>query len=200
MNTEALIQELAQKCVPVKPMAPPLARLARWGAAATICLTAGVMVLGPRDDLTWSAGFVVQTLLLLGLAVVSALAALQGGVPGEKRHVLIPVVVLVAWALLLVATLSGSGPAGVGWRCIRNVLFLGAPPGMVLYLMLHRAAPLDAGGVGWLAALSAAALANVGTRFVCHHDGAVHTLAWHCLPLVLLSGAGILLGRLALRR
>jgi hypothetical protein len=109
--------------------------------------------------------------------------------------------VVTSWLALVVAgTLSaGGGHVGAGVRCIRNLVAFVVPPGLLLFFMLRRAAPLDGGAVGTLAAVGMAALAHAGTRFVCHNDGALHLLVWHCTFVVVLGGVGILVGRSLLK-
>jgi hypothetical protein len=50
-----------------------------------------------------------------------------------------------------------------------------------------------------LAAVGMSALAHAGTRFVCHNDGALHVLLWHCSFVLLVGAAGILVGRASFR-
>jgi hypothetical protein len=76
---------------------------------------------------------------------------------------------------------------------------LGVPPGLLLYFMLRKAAPLDHGTVGMLAAVGTLALAQVGTRFVCHNDGALHIVVWHYSFVFVLGGAGVAIGRALFR-
>jgi hypothetical protein len=67
------------------------------------------------------------------------------------------------------------------------------------YYMMSKAAPLRIGAAGWLAALSAAAAADLATRFICRNDHALHALIWHFAPVLVLGGAGVLLGRALFR-
>jgi hypothetical protein len=206
MRTEALIRELAAQVRPVRPVGHPLARFAGWAAVAAVWIAAGVSVVGIRTDFAPASrapGFVLDIVLPLALGLAATLAAFVASVPGRNSRwwTLIPAAVVASWlALVLVGALStGSGHVGAGVRCIRNLAAFSVPPGLLLYLMLRKAAPLDRGTVGMLAAGGMSALAHVGTRFVCHNDGALHVLAWHCSFVLLLGAVGILVGRALFR-
>jgi hypothetical protein len=110
---------------------------------------------------------------------------------------LVPITILASWVLVITVELrlAGGGHAGTGAHCIRNLVALAAPPGLLLHAMLRRAAPLDRGESALLATLAAAALADAGTRFVCRNDGALHILAWHCGVVLWLAAVGFIVGR-----
>ena len=161
-------------------------------------------------DVRWAEGqydrfpaFARDLVLPSALALASLMAAFAASIPGAhgRRWALIAAGALLAWLLVVVAAaLEGDhGHVGTGVGCLRNLAVFSLPPGLLLYLMLGRAAPLDRGTVGTLASMGTSALAHVGTRFVCHNDGALHVLVWHFSFVLLLSGIGILLGRALFR-
>jgi hypothetical protein len=82
---------------------------------------------------------------------------------------------------------------------VRNIVVLGVPIGALMYRMMSTAAPLRTSAAGWLASLSAFAAGDLATRFICRHDQALHALAWHFLPVLVMGGTGVVLGRV-LRR
>jgi hypothetical protein len=204
MTTEALIRQLARQATPVTPTPHPLVRFRRFFLAAAICVALGVAQLGVRADLAsrWrSPLFLVQAILLWGLAALSARAAFLLSVPDRRSRWLagLPGAALVGWAAFLAGSALWGHPveAGVGLKCVRNLLLLSAAPGLLLYVLLRSAAPLQTGATGLLAALSVAALADGGTLFLCRRDDVLHVLGWHFLPVLAVSGAGIWLGRLS---
>ncbi len=205
MKTEALIQDLAHRGTPVSPIPAPRTQFLRWMLLSVGLVALGVFVLGSRPDLISAFRrpvFVWQALLLGALTASSAGSALVLSIPG--RHgpwtTRIPTLTLLAWFILISMTLllNGGLSAGVGIRCVRNIVALGFLPCLTLFWMARRAAPMAYALVGLLSALSASALACLGTRFVCQNEGMVHILVWHCLPVVGLGLAGAALGRTCL--
>jgi len=207
MKTGELIRELARQGVPVRPCGRPLIRFCQWAVAASLFIAIGVVVLGLRVDVatvSQSPEFVWQSLFMLGVAAVCATSAFTLSVP-DKRSLwltIVPLATLVAWSVLIAGMLFSASyvQAGPGLKCLRNILALSFAPGALLYFMLRRAAALNVGAVGLLAALGVAALACLGTRFICHDDNPVHLLVWHYVPVLALGGFGTWLGGLILRR
>jgi hypothetical protein len=202
MNTENLILALVRDGAPVRPILPPAMRSVVWGAASVAWVAAGSLLLGLRGDLgacIHGPRFLVQLLLLLGATGLSAGAAFRLSTPGEKfsgRALFFALVPLLLWGgwMLLAAGGSEAGP-GTGVHCVRNLLVLGVPPGILLFFLLKRALPLHTGWAGLLATTGAAALADAGTCFICLHENPWHILVWHFLPVAALGLAGIAIGR-----
>jgi len=206
MKTEVLIRELAARAEPVKPVGHPASSFAFWTVVALVWIAASVTAVGHRTDLATASRaptFAWDLVLPSALAFASLMAAFAASVPGAhgRRWALVAAGALGAWLLVVVGAALGShhGHVGAGVGCLRNLAVFSFPPGLLLYFMLRRAAPLDRGIVGTLASMGTSALAHVGTRFVCHNDGALHVLVWHCSFVLLLSGVGILLGRALFR-
>jgi hypothetical protein len=206
MKTEALIRELAGRAEPVKPVDRPSSSVAVWTAAALVWISASVAAVGLRTDLaavSRAPAFAWDLGGPLALGIASSMAAFAAGVPGPhgRRWALIAAGALGTWLLVVAGgTLAHPGHVGTGVKCLRNLVVFSVPPGLLLHLMLRRAAPLDCGTAGMLAAIATSALAHVGTRFVCHNDGALHVLVWHCSFVLALGGVGMLVGRALLRR
>ncbi|MGH7247712.1 MAG: NrsF family protein, partial [Pseudomonadota bacterium] len=51
MNTDGLIEHLAQSCKPVRPLPPPWIRTATWFALAAPYAAVIVLLMSPRPDL-----------------------------------------------------------------------------------------------------------------------------------------------------
>ncbi len=206
MSTGELIRRLVSDAQSVKRSTRPLVSFARWSAFGIVYLAAGVVMIGAREDLAsqWhEPGFVTHTLLVFGVTVLAATAAFTVSFPDRQQRFLLgsAAIALAAWLGWLVgAWVTASEPhAGYGWKCLRNILVLAAPLGALIYYMISRAAPLRAGMAGWLAALSAAAAADLATRFICRNDHAVHAMIWHFAPVAMLACAGVVLGRIVFR-
>jgi len=56
VKTDELIVQLAGAGVPVRPLAGPWVRLARWTAASLPMTALGVIVIGPRADVLTAIG------------------------------------------------------------------------------------------------------------------------------------------------
>ena len=206
-----LIDRLVRDAAPVRPLASPAVRLARWTLAAAVCLAAGVAWVQLRHDLAetmWTASFLVQACLLLGTALLAASAALVVGVPGAEATLAmrtLPLLAIAAWAAWLVAAIVAQpGESRVWWptpapQCGVDITLLGLVPGLLLWSLVRRAAPLRPAWTGLLAMLTAAAVGAVGTQLICANDDAAHLLLWHFVPVMVLTGAGIHLGRRFLR-
>jgi hypothetical protein len=206
MTTEALIRDLAAELQPVRPLGRPLVRFGRWAAVAAAWVAGGVAVIGVRADVVAvvrDPRFILHVAVPLVLAAVATVVAFLTSVPDRRSRwsALVPAAVTAAWLLVVVlgVFLAGQGHAGTGLKCLRNLLLLSLPPGLLLYFMLRKAAPLGGGAIGLLAALGVAALAHAGTRFVCHNDGALHILVWHLGFVLLLTALGAVVGRARLR-
>jgi hypothetical protein len=206
MNTEELIGRLVTDAHPVTRSARPLVLFARWSAISALYLAAGVLVIGIREDLAnlWhESGFLAHTLLVFGVTVLAASAAFTASIPVRQQRFLLggSAMALAAWLGWLAGSLIAvsESHAGDGWKCLRNILVLAAPLGAVMYYMISRAAPLRTGMAGWFAALSAAAAADLATRFICRNDHALHALVWHFAPVVVMALAGVALGRVVFR-
>ena len=202
MTTDALIRQLAAQARPVRPLRPPGVRFVGWVLFAAAWVTAGIAAVGARIDVGAALRdptFVPSVALPAALGVAATMSAFVASVPGRGRRwpALIAGALLAAWLSLVVIEIAttGGGSLGAGVRCMRNLAAFGAPPGLLAYFMLRRAAPLARGATGLFAALGAAALAHAGTCFVCRNHGALHILVWHLAFVLLLAGAGVLVGR-----
>lgn len=204
MKTDTLIHQLAMDLQPVKPIGRPIARLTLWLLFATAFMSFAVYLVGARPDLatvfTTEPTFVLRIITTLSVSVVAGLAAFTLAIPGRnhEQYVLILGFAIVALAILLgyLFYSAESLSPGAGVRCARNTLIFGVAVSSILFFMLKGGAPIRSGTVGALAALGAAAFGSVGTQLICRNESPMHIFVWHLLPIALLSGIGILLGRL----
>src|SRR5690348_1389278 len=147
MSTEKLIVELASRAGPVRPLASPAVRFARWASLGVVCGLVAAALFGLRTDLTTRLGdptYVATALASSLTAMLGALAALVLAIPGAGGRA----VRMAAWSALgLWAVLIGVALARAGtglandshWPvCFARVLIVGALPGLALLIMLRR--------------------------------------------------------------
>jgi hypothetical protein len=208
VKTDELIVQLARAGGPVRPLARPSIRLARWTAAALPMTALAVIGIGPRADV-WTAidepAFAGLAVATLATALLAATGAFGLSVPGAERSPLqrsMPLVAGGTWALALVVLLTAGGdPARrvlalpFHWLCLIEIAGLSVVPGWALFAMLRRAAPLRRAWSAALATLASAGLAALATQFMCPIDDPAHHLVGHVLPVALLSIGGAIAGR-----
>lgn len=210
MATKELIDSIVRDLEPVTPLPLPVARLWSWLGASVAVVAAAVFVLGRRSDFgsaVFSQPFQAHALFLILAAVSSAGAALVLAIPGEplrRWRRAAPGLALGAWVTWLAGELTPLAATGgafwpaAGWGCVAKAFAIGVTPGLMMAVMVGRAAPGDVRGTVTFAALAAAAVGALGVELTCPLDGAMHLLLWHAGPVmvvVLLAGA---LGRAAL--
>ncbi len=201
MNRDDLIQDLTKEGNPVSALPPPWLRFFRWLVVVFFCLAVGVLFLGLRDDLESASArpsFQIHGVLTMILGLASSLSAFLLSVPGSRsRKILwIPLMTLILFFVYFGYSLYflEHDPFQFGWGCIRDILVLAFVPGAILLFLLRRAAVLDGWKTSFFAFLGLGALGSLGTQFICHNDGALHTLLWHYLPVLVLGILGSYLG------
>ena len=211
MRTDELIVELARGVRPVRPLAAPMTRLARWTLAVVPVAALGALLIGLRADLQTvvdQPAFLALAAVALVMALSSAAGAFLLSVPGAERSPLmrvVPIVAGLAWAAVWIAQLAGgSDPVArvlampVHVSCVLEIAGFGLLAGWPLVTMLRRAAPLQRDWSAALASLAAAALGATATHFICPVDDPAHQLVGHVAVVVLASAAGALMARRSL--
>jgi hypothetical protein len=206
MKTEDLILELSKTVTPVKRLESPLKRTMKWLSFTTLSLLSGVAIMGVREDIglvIFNKYFWVQSFLLSVLAIASAVSAFLINIPGEKRKSLfiIPAITFIGWGLILLIFVTNVDRTsdGIGFACIRDISLLGLLPGVGLFIMLRKGAPLKIGFSGVLALLAISSIGALGTQFICSNDDPLHILLWHFLPVLILSLVGVIIGKALLQ-
>ena len=212
MATDEVIANLVRDLQPVQPLPVPQVRLAQWGlvVVATMALvTAGI---GPRADLPArlaTLSFPAHSLLLLLVAISSAIAALAMAIPGERVQPWrrwAPVAAGLAWAACLFGELwfaaNGEGlwPGIEGVGCVAKAFAFGVTPGMALMIMIGRSAPGDVPATMVFAGLAAAAVGALGVELTCPMTSPGHLLIWHAGPVVAAALAARVSGRAIFER
>ena len=207
MRTEDLIQELVSEVRPVERLRPVAARLLAWVVLAALSFGVVLFLMGVRRDLgdgADQADFAFEAALLIMTAMSAAIGALVISIPGAERSPMVrwaPVIAALAsvlWAAgELVYAAAVGAPTGrltFAWHCVYKTASVGAIPGIALFLMVRRGAPLRAAWAGLLAVLATAAVGVLGANVICPNDRPLHMLLWHVAPLMLFAGLGAALG------
>jgi hypothetical protein len=212
VRTDELIEQLAADAEPVQRLRPVAVRVAGWSVLAAVSLGAVMMLMGVRRDLGDAldqADFAFEAALLIVTALSAAVGALVVSIPGAERTTLVrwaPVIAgvsCVLWAVgeLMMASATGAptGRLTFAWHCVYKTASVAAAPGVALFLMVRKAAPLRAGWAGLLAVLATAAVGVLGANAICPNDRPLHMLLWHVAPLMLFAAIGVGLGTWLLR-
>jgi hypothetical protein len=208
MDTDALIQELANAAAPVRRLPAPWARMLLW-LALSVPFLAGVIWLMMPGDINPVAAladrrFLLEEAVLLVTALVAALAAFASVVPGyDRRILLVPLVPFAVWLTSLGegcwrnwVALGADGLAlRPDWDCLPPAILIGIVPALAMVMMLRRGAPLLPRISIALGALAVAALANFGLRLFHLGDASVMVLFWHLGGAAVMAGLAALAGR-----
>jgi hypothetical protein len=208
MDTNALIQELANSAAPVQRLPAPWARMLIWLALSAPFLAAVIWLVMPSDINPVAAiadrRFLIEEAVLLVTALTAALAAFGSVVPGyDRRILLIPLLPLAVWLASLGEgcwrnwlTLGAEGlRLRPDWDCLPPAILIGIVPAIVMVVMLRRGAPLLPRVSIALGALAVAALANLGLRVFHVGDASVMVLFWHLGGAAVLAGLAAVVGR-----
>lgn len=203
MKTEDLIVQLASSAAPVRPLASPARRFASWTIAATVVAGLGMAIIGPRADIRTalqSPTFLMLATMTFFTAVLSAIAAFVLSVPGAERSSAqhwLPIGTVVMWAGLLIGALVDSGAPmsrltafPFHAACTIEIGGLALLPGLLIFFMVRRAAPLRLGWSAALAVLAAVAFAATATQIICPIDDPAHHLVAHLGPATLMVMLG----------
>jgi hypothetical protein len=209
MDTNALIQELADSAVPVRRLPSPWARMLLWLALSVPILAAVIWLVMPSDINPAVAAitdrrFLIEEAVLLVTALTASLAAFASVVPGyDRRILLIPLLPFAVWLASLgegcwrnwVALGTNGLTLRPDWDCLPPAILIGIVPSIAMVVMLRRGAPLIPRTSIALGALAVAALANLGLRVFHVGDASVMVLFWHLGGAAVLAGLAALAGR-----
>ena len=203
--SDKLIAALSEAVVPVKRLPAPAVRAGKWLAFAACVIGLLVAMHGPRDDLAArfaDPAFAVPWIASVLVGLTAAFAAFQMSVPGSKRAImLLPALPLTVWLGTLgtgcAAELSelGSAAFGTSWECFGFIGVTGSALGIVMALMLRKAAPLAPSRTLAMGALAAAAFASAGLELFHHLQTSTMVLIWHLGTVGIVTLVALALGR-----
>jgi len=210
MNTQEFIEQLSSNLQPVKKLASPIKRYLRWLAASALCVGVALSFLGLRHDFYASLHdpmVLLEIILILSLALLSALGAfiLSTPHPNPKKWMrTIPLVALGVWFFILAGDFyfhhshsiqTHDLHPRIGLDCVGDLLTLALVPGLILLVMIKKAAPTSLGWAGFLGLLSVASLGALGSQMMCSNNHPAHLFVWHFTPVIFLGLLGIFLGK-----
>ncbi|GAB3335970.1 NrsF family protein [Marilutibacter aestuarii] len=206
-DTSRLIDQLAARAAPVRPLASPLRRTLAWLAMATLVIVALLAVRGGLEPgALHSTAARLQWAASLLTAVLAAYATFQVSVPGRSpAWAWLPLPALLAWLSTLGwGCLQEHARVGAGAfemnmgtvECAWAITMVSVPLALVMLLVVRHAGAVRPARTALLATLGTAALSSAGVSLI--HDAGesmAMVLLWHAGAVGLLSLASLLAGR-----
>ena len=211
MNTDRLIDKLVAEGAK-KPLPHPMKQAMFWLIGTLMYLAAFSVYMGFRADIAtkFAETLYIADIVFMSLTAMSAgWAALCLSRPDGCQMPwikYIPFDFLVLWAA--VAFLGAENLNGAKilntvtlcqFDCTWHILLLSLPPGIVLFLLIRKGAPVQLYWAGIMATMSVTAFAYVCMRVLEMNDSPAHLLVWHALPVMIMSLVGMLAGKYTLR-
>ena len=199
MNTDALIDRLAESATPVQRLKPAWIRAAGWLALGVPPLLAIAFIDGIRTyprDFIGDGGRLIEVAAILATAATAAIAALAATVPGASRKwLLLPLLPLAIWLANIgkacFADWLRFGAGGLLLRvdgpCFPAMVAMSIVPTAAMLIMLRRGAPIHPRSTLALAALAIAALTNLGLRLIHGPDISITALVWSFATVAIIA-------------
>jgi hypothetical protein len=199
MDTEKLIERLAEVVEPVRPLPRPWFRVAAWLLVAIPYVALVVFVVSPRADLISKASewrYAIEQVAALATGITAATAAFATVIPGyDRKFLFLPALPLAIWLGSLgegcVQAWMYFGPDGLSlrpdWFCFPAIVLVGAVPAIAMAVMLRRGAPLTPHLTVALGGLAAAGLGNFGLRLFHSQDASLMVLVWQVGTVFILT-------------
>jgi hypothetical protein len=206
-DTRQLIDRLASRAQPVKPIGSPLRRTLLWALIAGLLIALVSTSFGVRPHL-WktmsSPGEAIEFFGSILTGLCAAYAAFQISVPGRSGSwAWLPLLPLALWlggiGVGCIGDFEAMGLAAFGFQthsgeCARAILVMCLPLGLVMVLMVRHAGVVRPAPTAMLAALSAAALSSAGVSLFHNGETSLMSLMWHGGVVALLSLACLATG------
>lgn len=207
MKSKELINTLSTDLRPVKTLVYGLKNYILILVIGFLSVLVSTTIAGVRPDIqdvVLTIPFLFQGLILLLLAILTTLSALQMSIPNlqtqETKN--IAITALATWlAFLIYFLLHSSNPVG-GWgvSCAREIALNSIIPSAAIFFMIKRAATLNRTTVSWLILTAGASYGALATQFSCNMIDPLHLLIWHALPVLIIGLIGLGLGNLILKK
>jgi hypothetical protein len=207
-DTDSLIDQLAKRAKPVRPLASPLLRTLAWAvaAAALVALVAASMGLHPGLSTQMAQSpKLAEWIASLLTGLLAAYAVFQISVPGRSPSwAWLPALPLAVWLASIgwgcLADFNSLGWSAFAYQshsgeCARAITAISIPLGITLLVMVRHAGAVKPAPTAMLAALSAAAMASAGVSLVHEGETSLMVLLWHLGVVALISLASLAMGR-----
>jgi hypothetical protein len=208
MQTDSLVDRLAQKLQPVRPRSIRReALLLLLLGAVEVAAFLGMGFMRPDMSVAIEAPSFWWKLASMGLiAILGACVALLSVDPVRSprrglRWILISITIIFATGWLIDA--AGSGLTELshrldwthGLQCVWKMVVLSIPPAIGLGALLRRGAPTDRSGTALAAGLSSAAWGAFVFVFACPSDDPLYIAVWYTVgcSIVTVLGRAILM-------
>lgn len=210
METEHLIDALAEDLRPVHPTLSPGRLLGLWLTMSLPMLAAITIAMGRRADLAdrlRQPEFLLAEGLAALTAIVAAYAAFCAGRPDQPGwKLLLPAGLAVAWVLelgrqcLLLSArhVGGALVLHVDLMCVPAIGITGLVPAIGMAVLLRQGSAFRATQASLCGALAAAALAEAALRLYHTEPSFVTMLVWQIGSVALFTLAGGAIGRVIL--
>jgi len=206
VETDHLIERLADEAAPVRRLRHPGKRAAIWLAlslpyVALVAYVHGLVVDVP--SFLSDPRFMIEEIAALATAIAAGYAAFCTVVPGRNRAVAwLPLIPLAVWLASIgkgcIDDWIRLGAEGlevhVDWMCIPPLAWIGILPAAAMVVMLRRGAPLMPWVTVALGGLAIGALTNAGLQLFHLGDTSIMVLVWHFGSTALLAALAGWLG------
>lgn len=205
MNTENLIKSLTNELPSTTKVVKSGKLFLIWASITFVFIGIAMywlVVASNLDIILESPAMILEAFFTLLLGVLAAAGAFILSVPGKRASldlkymavfpmILWSATVFVRWSILDTAQSNILGPA----HCLWAIVGLSIIPSTGMFYLLKRAAPLNNAVTGFLALTSCLALAAFVMRLGCTLHTPMHQFFVHFLPVFVIGGLGIYLGK-----
>jgi len=203
MKTKSLIDDLSKNLAPSKAIPKTVVRTFQILAVALLGVGSIFILFSVRNDLhsiVDSPIFIFSGLVLvLAWTLASySLSILQIPTIEDKKYLILALLAVctLVFVYLVRGVFWGSAPiqeglAPSGVKCSLDILFLSTLPGVLLFFLLRKGAPVQISLVGANTGLCCAMLGAFALQFSCPSNLDIHLLVWHLLiPFAVLFSFG----------
>ena len=197
IDTQAFIDQLASRAMPVRRLTSPLRRTLLWALLAAMVIAVVVANHGLRPGFAASAPKAIEWVGSVLTALLAAYAVFHISVPGRSPSwtwLPLPAMLLwlggLGWGCAREFLQDGSAAfafQAASWECAKAITLISLPLGAILLLMVRHAGVVRPAPTAMLAALSAAAMSAAGVSLFHEGESALMVLVWHLGAVTVLS-------------
>lgn len=215
MTIENLIKKLAKEGeLPVQTLSPAW-QVTKWLLFTVLFFGGLTAFAGFRPDIKEKVSeipFLIELGLAIFTTVFAGVAAVWLSLPDIRQQAWVRWLPFVPLSLLVAFLGSGIEPGmsemahafseecQMGkYDCAVHLVLLALIPGIILFFIMRRAAPVHYFWAGGMAVLAVTGSGYILMRLLEENDSFFHLFLWHFLPMVCCSIVGIFIGKWALR-